>query len=155
MDFSYSYQLDSSSQSSELTYYISEGEGFNYGNINLFGLEGLDYLQPFISPHLNLLGINRFTQVKLASKIDEVLSVLKDKGYMLATFDSTKIIIDTLRNKTDLDIYFTPGNHYRFSEIRVIKEGVGKDLVSDELIKYVANLQVGDEYRIFLEMQGN
>ncbi|MCH7516076.1 MAG: hypothetical protein IIB08_02935, partial [Bacteroidetes bacterium] len=122
VDFSYSYQLDSSSQSSELTYYISEGEGFNYGNINLFGLEELDYLQPIISPHLNSLGINRFTQVKLASKIDEVLSVLKDKGYMLATFDSTKIIIDTLRNKTDLDIYFTPGNHYRFSEIRVIQQ---------------------------------
>ncbi|MCH9028537.1 MAG: BamA/TamA family outer membrane protein [Bacteroidetes bacterium] len=146
VDFSYSYQLDSSSRSAELTYYISEGEGFYYGDINLFGLEELDYLQPFISPHLNSLGINRFTQVKLASKIDEVLSVLKDKGYMLATFDSTKIIIDTLRNKTDLDIYFTPGNHYRFSEIRVIKKGVGKDLVSDELIKYVTNLHVGDEY---------
>jgi len=145
-DFSYSYHLDSSSRIAELTYYISEGEGFYYGDINLFGLEGLDYLQPFISPHLNLLSINRFTQVKLASKMDDVLSVLKDKGYMLATFDSTKIIIDTLRNKTDLDIYFTPGNHYRFSEIRVIKKGVGKDLVSDELIKYVTNLQVGDEY---------
>ena len=98
-DFSYSYQLDSSSGSAELTYYISEGEGFYYGDINLFGLEGLDYLQPFISPHLNLLIINRFTQVKLASKMDEVLAVLKDKGYMLATFDSTLIIMDTLINR--------------------------------------------------------
>ncbi len=145
-DFSYSFQIDSSSRSAELTYYISEGEGFYYGDVNLFGLEGLDYLQQFISPHIKSLGIERFTQVKLASIMGEMLSVLKSKGYMLATFDSTKIVIDTLKNITDLDIYFTPGDNYSYSEIRVVKKGVGKDLVSDELIKYVTNINIGDEY---------
>ena len=32
-DFSYSYQLDSSSQSAELSFFINEGYGFPYGNI--------------------------------------------------------------------------------------------------------------------------
>jgi outer membrane protein insertion porin family len=49
-------------------------------------------------------------------------------------------------NKTDLEIYFTPGNKYLFNEIRVDKSGEGKDLVSDNLVKYVANIEVGQMY---------
>ncbi len=75
-----------------------------------------------------------------------ILSNLKNNGYMLATFDSTLITMDTLMNKTELDIYFTTGDKYFFDEVRVEKNGEGKDLVSDELIKYVASIEVGQMY---------
>jgi outer membrane protein insertion porin family len=145
-EFSYSYQIDSSSQSAELNFFISESYGFPYGNISVYGLEHLTYLHHLITPHANLPTAVRYTQSRLETSMKEILSVLKNNGFMLATFDSTKIIIDTLANKVDLDIYFTPGDEYRYNEIQVQKSGVGKELVSDELIKYVANIEKGQIY---------
>ena len=145
-EFSYSYQIDSSNQSAELNYFISEGPGFRYGIINVFGLEHLSSLQPLITPQIDLPASGRYTQSKLTSNMDQILSVLKNHGFMLATFDSTKILIDTLRNKVDLDIYFTPGDKYRYRNIQIYKSGVGKELVSNELIKYVTNIEEGQVY---------
>ena len=65
---------------------------------------------------------------------------------MLATFDSTIITIDTVQKATDLDIYFTPGNRYKYNEIRIEKSGVGKNLVSDELIRYATGIQDSQYY---------
>jgi outer membrane protein insertion porin family len=78
--------------------------------------------------------------------MNEILSILRNHGFMLATFDSTRIIIDTLKNLVDLDIYFTPGDEYRYNDIKIQKDGVGKELVSDELIKYVTNIDKGQIY---------
>jgi outer membrane protein assembly factor BamA len=144
--FSYSYDVDTSSKSVVLTYNVSERSEFTYGNINVYGLNNLEYLDPQITPYTNLSNTERFNQEKLQRHMSEVLSILKNNGYMLATFDSTLILMDTLMNKTDLEIYFTPGNKYLFNEIRVEKSGEGKDLVSDELIKYVASIEVGQMY---------
>jgi outer membrane protein insertion porin family len=150
-EFSSSYQLDSSSQSAELNFFITEGYGFTYGNIAFFGIEHPTYLHHLITPRVNLLPTLRFTQSRLETSMKDILSVLRNHGFMLATFDSTKIIIDTLANKVDIDIYFTPGDEYRYNEIQVRKNGVGKELVSDELIKYVTNIeeeQIYDEEEI-------
>jgi outer membrane protein insertion porin family len=145
-DFSYSYQLDSSSQSAELNFFITEGYGFPYGNIAVFGLEDLTNLHHLITPHANLPSSVRFTQSRLETSMNEILSVLRNHGFMLATFDSTRIIIDTLRNLVDLDIYFSSGDEYRYNEIQIEKNGVGKDLVSNELIRYVTNIEKGQIY---------
>jgi len=145
-EFSYSYRIDTSSKSAELDLIISEGPGFHYGNINVFGLELLTNLHSQIIPHVDLPPTIRYTQSRLTSSMDKILSVLKNNGFMLATFDSTLIIIDTLINKVDLDIYFTSGDKYRYSEIKINKTGVGKELVSDELIRYVTNIEVGQIY---------
>jgi outer membrane protein insertion porin family len=143
---SYSYDVDTTSKSVVLNYNVSEGYNFTYGNINLHGLNNLEYLRSRISPYTNLSNTERFNQEKLQRHMNDVLSILKNNGYMLATFDSTLIFVDTLMNKTDLEIYFTPGNKYLFNEIRVDKSGEGKDLVSDNLVKYVANIEVGQMY---------
>jgi outer membrane protein insertion porin family len=144
--FSYSYDVDTSSKSVVLTYNISERSEFTYGNINVYGLNKLEYLNSQITPYTELSNTERFNQQKLREHMSNVLSILKNNGYMLATFDSTLILMDTLMNKTDLDIYFTPGNKYLFDEIRVEKSGEGKDLVSDKLVKYVASIEVGQMY---------
>jgi len=144
--FSYSYDVDTSSKSVVLTYNISERSEFTYGKINVHGLNKLEYLNSQIIPYTSLSNTERFNQDKLQRHMNDVMSILKNNGYMLATFDSTLILLDTLMNKTDLEIYFTPGNKYLFDEIRVEKSGEGKDLVSDELIKYVASIEVGQMY---------
>jgi outer membrane protein insertion porin family len=144
--FSYSYDVDTSSKSVVLTYNISENSEFTYGKIILHGLNKLRNLNSQIKPYTELSNTERFNQEKLQRHMSEVLSILKNNGYMLATFDSTLILMDTLMNKTDMEIYFTPGNKYLFDEIRVEKSGEGKDLVSDELIKYVASIEVGQMY---------
>ncbi|MGB5849474.1 MAG: BamA/TamA family outer membrane protein [Ignavibacteriaceae bacterium] len=143
---SYSYDVDTSSKSVVLTYNLSESSEFTYGKINVYGLNKLEYLNSQIMPYTNLSNNERFNQEKLQRHMGYVLSILKNNGYMLATFDSTLILMDTLMNKTDLEIYFTPGNKYIFDEIRVEKSGEGKDLVSDNLIKYVASIEVGQMY---------
>jgi len=144
--FSYSYDVDTSSKSVVLTYSLSEGNEFTYGKKNVHGLSKLQHLHSQIIPYTELSITERFNQEKLQNNMGIILTVLKNNGYMLATFDSTLIIMDTLMNKTDLKIYFTPGNKYLFDEIRVEKSGEGKDLVSDELIKYVASIEVGQMY---------
>jgi outer membrane protein insertion porin family len=144
--FSYSYDIDTISKSVVLTYNISESSEFTYGNINVYGLNKLKYLNSQIIPYTSLSNTERFNQEKLQTHINDVMSILKNNGYMLATFDSILILMDTLMNKTDLEIYFTPGNKYQFSEIRVEKSGEGKDLVSDNLIKYVTSIEVGQMY---------
>jgi len=144
--FSYSYDVDTSSKSVVLTYELSEGTEFTYGKIDVHGLNKLEYLHTQLTPYTSLSNTERFNQEKLQGHMSNVLSILKNNGYMLATFDSTLIVMDTLMNKTDLDIYFTTGDKYLFNEIRVEKNGEGKDLVSDELIKYVASIEVGQMY---------
>ena len=144
--FSYSYDVDSSSKGVVLNYNISEGNKFTYGKINVHGLNKLEHLNSQISTYTQLSNTERFNQEKLQRHMSTVLTILKNNGYMLATFDSTLILMDTLMNKTDLEIYFTPGNKYLFNDIRVEKNGEGKDLVSDELIKYVASIEVGQMY---------
>jgi outer membrane protein insertion porin family len=144
--FSYSYDVDTSSKSVVLNYNISEGNKFTYGKINVHGLSKLEHLNSQTSIYTELSNTERFNQEKLQRHMSAVLTILKNNGYMLATFDSTLIIMDTLVNKTDLEIYFTPGNKYLFDDIRVEKNGEGKDLVSDDLIKYVASIEVGQMY---------
>ena len=144
--FSYSYDVDTSSKSVVLTYPLLEGTEFTYGKINVHGLNKVEYLHSQIIPYTSLSNTERFNQEKLQRHMSNVLSILKNNGYMLAMFDSTLIIMDTLMNKTDLEIYFTTGDKYLFDEIRVEKNGEGKDLVSDELIKYVASIEVGQMY---------
>jgi outer membrane protein insertion porin family len=144
--FSYSYDVDTSSKGVVLNYQLLEGTEFTYGKINVQGLNKLEYLHSQIIPYISLSSTERFNQEKLQRHMSNVLSILKNNGYMLATFDSTLIIMDTLMNKTDLEIYFTTGDKYLFDEIRVEKNGEGKDLVSDELIKYVASIEVGQMY---------
>ena len=129
-EFSYSYEVDTSSLSAEISYLISEGAGFNYGIINVFGLEDLTHLHRLITPQISFPATIRYTQRRLTSSLDKVLSVLKNNGFMLATFDSTKIIIDTLRNKVDLGIYFTTRDEYKYDEIKILKSGIGKNLLA-------------------------
>ena len=141
-----SYKIDTTSRAAALTYQIKEGPVFTYRNKTWHGLEDLGYLDRFTSPYTTFLGGYRFMETQVSNNVNEVLSILKNNGFMLATFDSTIITIDSVQKATDLDIYFTPGNRYRYNEIKIEKSGEGKNLVSDELIRYATGIQDSQYY---------
>lgn len=143
------FELDTVSKTAELTYFVNEGEAYTHGNVNFFGLSKLAYLEPKFSEFMMFQGRDRFVQEKMTEKIGNIITVLKNDGFMLASFDSTVITIDSVRNKTDLQIYFTPGKRFVYSDIRVEKSGEGANLVSEELIRYVANIYPGEFYNEF------
>ena len=141
-----SYSIDTTSRTAELTYQITEGATFTYRKTTWHGLEDLDYLNRFTYLYTTMPGGYRFVESQVSNNVNEVLSVLKNNGFMLATFDSTIITIDSVQKVTDLDIYFTPGNRYKYNEIRIDKSGLGKNLVSDELIKYATGIRDSQYY---------
>ncbi|MEE9449631.1 MAG: BamA/TamA family outer membrane protein [Ignavibacteriaceae bacterium] len=148
-EISYSYSINTSARDAELTYYIKEGPPFLYGDNQTYGLESLDEnLFTQVRPHLHPAHDVRYSQEDLDTRFQSVVDYLKDFGYMLVEFDSTVISIDTIKYKTSMSTYFTSGNRYLFSDVKIEKEGEGKDLVSDEMIRYVTNINVGDVYSV-------
>ena len=146
--FGYKFVLDTLDKTAELNFNIKENDFCSYGKITLHGLNSLsDYNQGLIKPYITFPKDKRYQQDEVQERLTGVIHTLKNVGFMFAAFDSTLINIDTLDNLANMDFYFTLGNFYSFSEIKIDKTGEGKDLVSDELIKYVAGISVGDTYR--------
>ncbi len=147
-DFNYNFNLDTLNKTAELNFIIKENNLCTYGNINLHGLSSLsDYNQGLIKPYITFPKNLRYQQDEVQERLTNIIHTLKNVGFMFAAFDSTLINIDTVSNLANMDFYFTLGKFYTFNEIRIDKTGEGKDLVSDELIKYVAGISVGDTYR--------
>ena len=148
-EISYNYNIDTSARDAELTYYITEGPVFTYGDNQVNGLEALDenlFMQ--VKPLLNPAYYKRYSQEDLNTRLESIVDYLRNFGYMLVEFDSTVITIDTVKYKTSMSSYFTLGNRYLHNEVKIAKEGEGKDLVSNELIRYVTNINVGDVYSV-------
>ncbi|RKY98762.1 MAG: hypothetical protein DRQ13_03205 [Ignavibacteriae bacterium] len=145
----HSYIIDKSARDAELTYYIKEGTPFTYGDNQAFGLETLDKnLFTQVTPLLHPANDVRYSQEDLDTRFETIVDHLKNFGYMLVEFDSTVISIDTVKHKTSMNTYFTLGNRYLYSDVKIEKEGEGKDFVSDEMIRYVTNINVGDIYSV-------
>ncbi len=146
--FDYEFVLDSLNKTAELNFNIKENDFCSYGEINLHGLSTLsEYNQGLIKPYITFQENNRYQQDEVQEKLSGLIHTLKNVGFMFAKFDSTLINIDTINNKANMDYYFTLGNFYTFNKIVVEKIGEGKDLVNDELIKYIAGISVGDTYK--------
>jgi len=145
----YNYSIDTSARDAELTYYINEGPAFTYGDNKVYGLEALDEnLYSQVNPLLNPAHDVRYTQEDLDTRFESIVTQLKNFGYMLVEFDSTVISIDTVNYKTSMNTYFALGNLYLYSDVKIVKEGEGKDLVSNDLIRYVTNINAGDVYSV-------
>ena len=148
-EISYNYKIDTSAGDAELKYYIQEGTPFTYGDNKVYGLAALDEnLFSQVSPLLYPAQDARFSQEDLKTRFESIVDYLKNFGYMLVEFDSTVISIDTVNFKTNLSTYITLGNLYLYSDVNIVKEGEGKDLVSDDMIRYVTNINVGDVYSV-------
>ena len=134
--FTYSIKADTAKQEVTLNYIIQEGVPFTYGSININGIKRVpDLISTQLYKKLEIDSTQRFIQEKVESNISSLLTFFYNNGYMNAVYDSSIIFIDTVKNKANLDLHFSPSRRYKISGIDIDKKGEGKDHVSDTLIK--------------------
>ena len=147
-EINYSFLIDTVNKTAELTYLINENSPHTYGEIKFYGLEKLsDEMNNAIDEYVKYAGGDRYSQENVQKKNDAIITYLKNNGFMLARYDSTVVKIDTVIAKTDIKTYFTKGSWYTYDDIKIERDGESSSQVSYELIKYLANINVGDTYR--------
>jgi len=147
-EINYSFVIDTVGKSADLTYTIKENSPFEYNSVKFPGLEKLnDWMKSNISTYMDYAVGERYTQQKVQTKNDEIITYLKNNGYLYANYDSSIVKIDTINSKIDLLNYFSTGDFYKYSDIQIEKTGESSSEVSYDLIKYITNINVGDTYR--------
>jgi len=118
--------------------------------IRRFKYTGLDSLsQSFKNDIENLITIDSLQQYSsklLEENNNTIVDYLKDHGYMLAENAKPVVEIDTIKNVVDISVEFKLGKQYKIREVTVEKKGVGKNLVTDKLIKEIANIKPNSYY---------
>ena len=143
-----SFDIDTSARSAELTYTIKENSPFTYNTVLFPGLENLaDWMNANIDEYKEYSLGERYSQQNVQQKNDQIVSYLKNNGYMFAMYDSSIVKVDTVRSTIDLLNYFSTGKFYTYSDIKIEKTGESSSQVSYDLIKYITNINVGDTYR--------
>ena len=145
---SYSFEIDTSAKSAELNYTIKENSPFIYNLVKFPGLETLnDWVSSNIAEFKEYSSNERYSQQTVQQKNDQIITYLKNNGYMFAVYDSSIVKVDTTNSTIDLLNYFSTGKFYRYEDIKIDKSGESSSQVSYDLIKYITNINVGDTYR--------
>ncbi|MEO8232568.1 MAG: BamA/TamA family outer membrane protein [Ignavibacteriota bacterium] len=140
--------VDSADQSVKIDYSITENEFSNFGNININGLDGLsDYdYERMINESYTLDSTKRFSETEVQNNISSIRRFLANNGYIFGGYDSTIVIIDTVKQKTDLDLYFHSGDKYLIGKTVINKSGKSTEQVNNSLIAEIADLKEGQTY---------
>ncbi|MBK7630890.1 MAG: BamA/TamA family outer membrane protein [Ignavibacteriales bacterium] len=140
--------VDSADKSIEINYYITENTYLNYGDINLFGLEKLsDYdYERMINESYTLDSTKRFSESEVQNNISLIRRFLANNGYVFGEYDSTIVMMDTIRQKTDLSIYFHSGDRYTVGESVINKNGKSSEQISNKLISEIVDINPGETY---------
>jgi outer membrane protein insertion porin family len=140
--------VDSSDKSIQLNYFIKENGFLTYGNIKLFGLEKLsdyDYSR-LRDESYTIDSTKRFSESEVQSNISLIKRFLANNGFVFGGYDSTIVTIDTIRQKTDVSIYFRTGDKHTISETVINKSGKSIEQINNKLISDIADLKPGDIY---------
>jgi len=144
------YILDKEDKTAELTYYINEGEPAFINKIKIQGIKKIP--GEFHKMIYSSLTID--TNVQYSDKlVDEnrafILNFLHDHGYMLAESKTPVVDIDTMKNKVAVNYKFLTGKRYKIGKIIIDKTGKGKQLVTNDLIREIADLTPGNYYSLY------
>ncbi len=148
IDVKHDIVVDSSDKAIVINYYITENEFLNYGNISLFGLDRLsdyDYGR-LMNESYTIDSTKRFSESEVQSNISKIRRFLANNGYIFGGYDSTIVTIDTIRQKTDLSIYFHTGDKYAIGETIINKTGLSIEQINNKLISEIADLKPGRIY---------
>lgn len=144
-----SYSINAGSGTADIVYKINEGKPSNFGNSNLIGLMSVpNDTYKNIKENFTVDSTNRFSQNVVQENADKIVNNLQNNGYVKASFDSTIVYKDTMKLKADINIYFTPGEVYRISDVFVNMKGEGAPFVQDTLLKQVVDIKPGDRYSL-------
>jgi outer membrane protein assembly factor BamA len=140
--------VDSSGKSISLNYFIKENGFLTYGNINLMGLDKLSYYDygRLINESYTIDSAKRFSESEVQGNISLIKRFLANNGYVFGGYDSTIVTIDTIRQKTDLTLYFHTGDKYIIGETVINKSGKSIEQINNKLISEIADLREGDVY---------
>jgi outer membrane protein assembly factor BamA len=141
-------EVDSSSRTVSLIYLIDEGRSANYGKLHFGGFSSMpDFVyHDMVSKAVTIDSSKRYSQDEVQSNINKMIKYLADNGYLFGDYDSTIVIMDTIANRTDIELYFTLNDRYSISDITVKKSGVGADDVSFELIEEISSIRSNQIY---------
>jgi outer membrane protein insertion porin family len=147
--FSSYYKADTTHKEITLNFKIEEGVPFKYGAYKILGMKYVpELISKQIYEKMDIDSTERFTQSKVKSDIDNIIIFFYMNGYMLAEYDSTNSWIDSVKNRINLDIRFSPGRRYKISEINVVTKGEGKDHVDESLIRNLIAIKPEEYYDI-------
>jgi outer membrane protein insertion porin family len=143
--FSYKYDVDTVDKDITLIYVVDEKEQSTYDGYKLFGFQKVpaDVVE-FINREVRISPVDKYNEEQIQLKIEGALTILNNQGYVYAEFDSIIVIKDTINNKANLNLFFTPGDRYTIDSIVVRKEGEGADEVKDQLLRDLTGLFAGD-----------
>ena len=147
------YTLDTLAREAELTFTIHEGDASVFRSIKVEGLDSLPTnISRAIMERIVIDTTEIFTSSEVQRNVSAALSYLKDNGYVFAASQTPVVLVDTLNNRSDVELFFEPGEKYKISEIRVSKTGDGKDEVEEDLIKELVGIEPGTTYN-YLKMR--
>jgi outer membrane protein insertion porin family len=147
--FSYYYLVDTAGKKVTLFYKIYEGEVSRYGTFNIHGLKYVpDLISRQVFEKLKVDSSDNYNAEKLVNNIEGIPTFFWMNGYKNARYDTTFIYMDTLKNRANLDIYFTPGRRFKISEININTKGEGKENVSETLIRDLIAISPEEYYDI-------
>ena len=148
IDVKHDVVIDSADKAIVINYYITENDFLNYGNISLFGLDRLsDYdYERLMNESYTIDSTKRFSESEVQSNISKIRRFLANNGYIFGGYDSTIVTIDTIRQKTDLSIYFHTGDKYAIGETIINKTGLSIEQINNKLISEIADLKPGRIY---------
>lgn len=145
---SHSVLVDTSDRMVEIEYQIIENNPTNFGNINYHGLSNLSDFD--FGKMMNEIPVidssKQFAEAEIQTGITTIRRFLVNNGYVFSRYDSTLITIDTLKNKTDVDVYFTIGDKYAISETIINKTGKSIEQINNNLISEIADLKPGTTF---------
>ncbi len=150
---SYDYQLYDGEIT--LNYYINESEPAIIKKLNLNGLESIP--ESFRQMLLNRASKDTGRVYKddlIENNKNYVIGFLRDNGYMLASIEPPEILVDTVKNRVVANITFSPGDRYRISDVRTSITGVGKDNITDELLRQIVGIKPGEYYSNYQIQRG-
>ncbi len=149
VQISSSYDIDTTDEKAFLTYHIKENLPAKISRVKLYGLTVNDpELNGEISKIIEFDTSKRFSQSLIKSAIDNIVNALENKGYMLAKYDSTIVVQDTVENSSAINIFFASGKKYLISKLKIEKTGPGAESVENELLENIIGIIDGETYNL-------
>ena len=140
--------VDSSNNSIEINYFVEEGQPSYFGKIKIKGLEPLPDFQSGRLQYetIQFDSTKQYSEFSVQNSISSIRQFLANNGFVFGKYDSTIIIIDTLTNRSNVSLFFSPGSKYTISKLILNKSGKSIDQINNELITEIANLKSGQVY---------
>ncbi|MBU1099724.1 MAG: BamA/TamA family outer membrane protein [Bacteroidetes bacterium] len=141
------YFLDAPESEAKLEFHIKEGDPVVFRNFWMYGLDQLDSGYRLEINKITELDTSEvYSNAEVERNLQNVTLYLRNNGFAFSNNESPIVYIDTLKNRADVEVTFSPGEKFTVSDIRVQKTGVGSDNVDSELIKDIVGISPGKPY---------